>query len=93
MTRDHSPPASPTPSNLRDRVALIEGSEHDSMQEGWLSFGQRLQMAQQTAAADPAQQPALITQLRQLTAQQDQAAQALAFLQEKHQLGKIVITA
>jgi eukaryotic-like serine/threonine-protein kinase len=44
MTHDHSPPASPTPSNLRDRVALIEGSEHDSMQEGWLSFGQRLQM-------------------------------------------------
>jgi serine/threonine protein kinase len=43
-THEFSPSPSPSPSNLRDRVALIEGSEHDGADEGLMSYKQRLQM-------------------------------------------------
>jgi hypothetical protein len=43
-THEYSPPASPSPSNLRGRVTLIEGSEHDGLQEGLPSLAQRLRM-------------------------------------------------
>jgi tRNA A-37 threonylcarbamoyl transferase component Bud32 len=43
-THEYSPPPTPSPSSLRDRVALIEASEHDRTDEGLLSFRQRLRM-------------------------------------------------
>ncbi|HEV7998841.1 MAG TPA: serine/threonine-protein kinase [Planctomycetaceae bacterium] len=43
-THDYSPTPTPSPSSLRDRVALIEASEPDRVEEGLLSFRQRLQM-------------------------------------------------
>jgi eukaryotic-like serine/threonine-protein kinase len=43
-THEYSPPAPPSPSSLRDRVTLIEASQHDRAEEGLLSFRQRLRM-------------------------------------------------